>query len=76
MAALANTLRHGHPRDRRGRTRRQEMSTGSTDGIADADGLRGAAFAFLWLETGGAAGDDIAGAIGSSYTLAKSDEGQ
>ena len=49
-----------------------ETLTADTTGIADADGLSGAAFSFQWLA------DDVAiqGATGSSYTLASSDAGK
>ena len=49
-----------------------ETLTADTSGIADADGLSGAAFSFQWLA------DDVAieGATGSSYTLANSDVGK
>ena len=42
-----------------------ETLTASTAHVADADGLRGASFAYQWL----ADDVDIAGAIGSSLTL-------
>ena len=47
-----------------------ETLTADTSGIADEDGLDNAAFTYQWL-----AGDDaIAGATGSTYTLADADE--
>ena len=49
-----------------------ETLTADVSGIADDDGLGNATFSYQWL-----AGDaDIAGATGSSYTLASSDEGK
>ena len=46
--------------------------TADTSGIADADGLEKVTFSYQWL-----AGDDaIAGATGSTYTLADADEGK
>ena len=43
--------------------------TASTAGIADADGLTGASFAFQWISNGGNGDADIAGATGESLTL-------
>ena len=49
-----------------------ETLSADTSGIADADGLDNATFAYQWL-----AGDaDISGATGSTYTLADGDEGK
>ena len=49
-----------------------ETLTVDTSGIADADGLENSAFTYQWL-----AGDTaIQGAMGSSYTLADTDEGK
>ena len=45
--------------------------TADTSGIADADGLSGAAFSYQWL----ADDADIAGATATAYTLADADEG-
>ena len=49
-----------------------ETLTADTSGINDDDGLDNAAFSYQWLR--GEA--EIAGAIGSSYTLTEDDEGQ
>ena len=49
-----------------------ETLTADTSGIADADGLTGAAFSYQWL----ADGADIQDAIGSAYTLQASDAGK
>ena len=49
-----------------------ETLTADTSGIADADGLDAAAFTYQWL----ADDDAIAGATGSTYTLADADEGK
>ena len=49
-----------------------ETLTASTTGIADADGLTGATFAWQWLSNEVA----IAGATGASYTLADADVGR
>ena len=46
--------------------------TADTSGIADADGLANATFSYQWL----ADDTDIAGATGSTYTLADTDEGK
>ena len=50
----------------------RETLTADTSGIADADGLTNATFAYQWL----ADGSDIAGAAASSYTLVEADEGR
>ena len=50
--------------------------TASAAGIADADGLTGATFAWQWVSNAGTADSDIAGATASSYTLADADEGR
>ncbi len=47
--------------------------TASTAGIADADGLANAIFAFQWVSVRDGADTDIAGATSSSYTLADAD---
>ena len=49
-----------------------ETLTADTTGIADADGLGNAAFAYQWL----AAADEINGATASTYTLANDDAGK
>ena len=49
-----------------------ETLTADTSGIADADGLSNVAYRYQWL----AADAEIAGATGSSYTLAEADEGK
>ena len=49
-----------------------EELTASMAGIADTDGLDNATFTYQWL----ADDADIAGAIGSTYTLATADEGK
>ena len=49
-----------------------ETLTAGATGISDADGLDNAAFAYQWL----ADDADIAGANGSSYTLADEDAGK
>ncbi len=49
-----------------------ETLTADTSGIADDDGLSNATFSYQWL----ADSTDIAGATGSTYTLADSDEGK
>ena len=48
-----------------------EMLTADTSGVADADGLDNAAFAYQWT----AGGADIEGATGASYTIIADDEG-
>ena len=49
-----------------------ETLTADTSGIEDADGLDNAAFTYRWLADNTA----IAGATGSTYTLADADEGK
>ena len=49
--------------------------TASTAGIADADGLANASFAFQWVSVRDGTGTDIAGATSSSYTLVDADAG-
>ena len=49
-----------------------ETLTADTSGIEDADGLNNAAFTYQWLADNAA----IAGASGSTYTLADADEGK
>ena len=49
--------------------------TASTAGIADADGLANAIFAFQWVSVRDGADTDIAGATSSSYTLVDADAG-
>ena len=49
-----------------------ETLTASTSGIADADGLTNATFAYRWL----ADDAEISGATGSTYTLTSSEQGK
>ena len=49
-----------------------EELTASTSGIADADGLTDASFAYQWIGTD----SDIEGATGSTYTAVDADEGE
>ena len=49
-----------------------ETLTAETSGIADADGLNNASFAYQWM----ADDSEIAGATGSTYTLTDDDEGK
>ena len=58
-----------------GRTRAGETLTAATDGIADANGLTGAAFALQWVSSANGTDTDIAGATSSSYALGQSDVG-
>ena len=50
--------------------------TASASGIADADGLSNAAFAWQWIANDGTADADITGATGSTYTLTAAEEGK
>ena len=59
-----------------GTARVGETLTASTSGIADADGLSGAVFAFQWLSNSGGADAEIAGATGAGYTLTDAERGR
>ena len=48
----------------------------SASGIADADGLSGAAFAWQWISNDGTSDTEIAGATQAAYTLAAADAGK
>ena len=53
--------------------------TASTTGIADPDGMTGAAFTYQWSSNGGGANEadaDITGATASTYELVDADEGR
>ena len=53
--------------------------TASTTGIADPDGMTGAAFTYQWSSNGGGEGEadaDITGATASTYELVDADEGR
>ena len=58
-----------------GVARAGETLTASTEGIADADGLTGAAFALQWVSSAKGTDTDIVGATGTSYALGRSDVG-
>ena len=71
VAARPNTPATGAPTIA-GTARVGETLTASTSGIADADGLANAAFAYRWVR-----GDaDISGARGRNYTAVDADEGE
>ena len=53
-----------------------QMLTADTSGIADEDGLTNAVFSYQWISNEGSNDADIAGATGSSYTLAEADQGK
>ena len=53
-----------------------ETLTADTSGIADADGLTNASYAYQWIRTDGGADADIAGATDSTYTLTGDDQGK
>ena len=74
VAARANASATGAPAIS-GTAQAGQTLTATTAGIADADGLSGAAFAFQWVRSAGGADTDIAGATGSSYTLTDADVG-
>ena len=50
--------------------------TADTSGIADADGLSGATFAYQWIANDGTTDTDIQGATAATYALAAADEGK
>ena len=57
-----------------GTARVGETLTADNSGIADADGLDNATFSYQWLADDSDIGTAIAGATGSTYTLADADE--
>ena len=59
-----------------GTARVGETLTASVTGIADADGLTSATFAYQWLSYDGATDTDIQGATGTGYTLVAADQGK
>ena len=59
-----------------GTARVGETLTASVTGIADADGLSSATFAYQWLSNDGATDTDIQGATGTGYTLVAADAGK
>ena len=67
-AASANTAPTGLPTIS-GTARVGETLTASAAGIADADGLANATYAWQWTANDGTGDADIAGATGSIYTL-------
>ena len=71
---IANTPATGAPTIT-GTAQVGETLTADTSGIADADGLSGAAFAYQWLTNDGTTDTEIAGATGASYTVQASDDG-
>ena len=70
-----NTLATGNP-SISGTVRVGETLTAHTTGIADADGLDGAAFGYQWVSNDGNADSDIQDATDSTYTLVLADEGK
>ena len=59
-----------------GAARVGETLTASAFGIADADGLSGATFAWQWISNDGTSDTEIAGATQATYTLADADAGK
>ena len=53
-----------------------ETLTASASGIADADGLTNAVFAWRWIANDGSADAEIADATGSTYTLTTAEAGK
>ena len=66
----------GAPTIRGGTVEAGQTLTVDTSGIADADGLTGAAFRYQWELYDGNAYTDIQGATDSTYTLVPADEGK
>ena len=73
VAAKPNSDATGEPTID-GTARVGETLTAHTAGIADADGLSRAVFAYQWATSDGATDTDIDGATGSAYTLVAADE--
>ena len=59
-----------------GTARVGEVLTASVEGIEDADGLAGAAFAYQWLSGDGTGETPIGGATEAAYTVAATDVGR
>ena len=53
-----------------------ETLTASTSGIADPDGLTGAAYSYQWIANDGSADVEIQGATGATFTLRSDDAGK
>ena len=71
----ANTAPTGLPTIS-GTARVGETLTASATGIADADGLSNATFAWQWVANDGTSDADIAGATGAEYTLTSAEAGK
>ena len=74
-ALVANAEPEGLPTVS-GTARVGEELTASVEGIADADGLEGAVFAWRWLANDGTDDTEIEGATGTSYTPVLADAGK
>ena len=74
VAARLNSVATGAPTIT-GTAQVGQTLTADTSGIADADGMTNATFSYQWNANDGIADTDIAGATGSTYTLAATDEG-
>ena len=75
VAARPNSPATGAPTIS-GTVRVGETVTADTSGIADADGLESATFAYQWIANDGTIDADISGATESTYTLKDTDEGK
>ena len=60
----------------RGTAQVGEMLSADTSGIEDTDGLTNVSYSYQWVANDGTSDTDIAGATGSTYTLADADEGR
>ena len=72
---MSNTAPTGLPAIS-GTARVGETLTASADGIADADGLTNAAFAWQWIANDGASDANIADATDATYALTSAEEGK
>ena len=75
VPAHANTLPTGLPTIL-GALGAGETLTASESGIADADGLTGATFAWQWVSNDGTNDSDISGATAETYTLTSAEVGK
>ena len=75
-AVARNAAATGAPSDHRHSPGRRDPDGADTSGIADADGIDNATFAYQWIATDGDGDSDISGATSRTYTLAASDQGK
>ena len=75
VAAVPNSSATGAPAVT-GTAEVGETLTGSTSGIADADGLTNVIYSYQWIRNDGSSDTHITGATDSSHTLVDADEGK